>query len=107
VPLQWEDFANIKAVPILERCRDKVCSYNDDIQGARGTGGKLADRRFLFLGGGSAATGVAELFAQAMVLEGLDISEGPKRNGLFDSDGLMVSSRDDLAGFRNSVRDQS
>jgi malate dehydrogenase (oxaloacetate-decarboxylating)(NADP+) len=110
--IQWEDFANINAVPILERYRDKVCTYNDDIQGTaavalagiyaglRITGGKLADQRFLFLGGGSAATGIAELLAQGMALEGLDINEARKRNALFDVNGLMVSSRKDLADFQ-------
>jgi malate dehydrogenase (oxaloacetate-decarboxylating)(NADP+) len=110
--IQWEDFANFNAVPILERYRDKICTYNDDIQGTaavalagiyaslRITGGKLADQRILFLGGGSAATGIAELLAQAMALEGLDINEARKRNALFDVNGLMVSSRTDLADFQ-------
>ncbi|HEX3441021.1 MAG TPA: NAD-dependent malic enzyme [Pseudolabrys sp.] len=110
--IQWEDFANFNAVPILDRYRDKVCTYNDDIQGTaavalagiyaslRITGGKLPDQRILFLGGGSAATGIAELLAQAMALEGLDINEARKRNALFDVNGLMVSSRKDLADFQ-------
>src|SRR5580692_11453277 len=67
--IQWEDFANFNAVPILERYHDKICTYNDDIQGTaavavagvlaalRITGQKITDQRFLFLGGGSAATG--------------------------------------------------
>src|ERR1700757_3667073 len=110
--IQWEDFANFNAVPILDRYRDKVCTYNDDIQGTaavalagisaslRITGGKLPDQRILFLGAGSAATGIAELLAQAMALEGLDINEARKRNALFDVNGLMVSSRKDLADFQ-------
>src|SRR5438105_10415551 len=85
--IQWEDFANINAVPILERYRDKICTYNDDIQGTaavalagilaalRITKGKLTDQRFLFLGGGSAATGIAELLSQAMALDGLPIAD--------------------------------
>src|SRR5213075_1754224 len=76
--IQWEDFANINAVPILERYRDKICTYNDDIQGTAGialagilaalriTKGKLTDQRLLFLGGGSAGTGIAELISLAM-----------------------------------------
>jgi malate dehydrogenase (oxaloacetate-decarboxylating)(NADP+) len=110
--IQWEDFANINAVPILERYRDKICTYNDDIQGTAGialagilaalriTKGKLTDQRFLFLGGGSAATGIAELIGQAMAMEGADIGEARRRNALFDINGLLVSSRTDLAEFQ-------
>ncbi len=110
--LQWEDFANINAVPILERYRDQICTYNDDIQGTaavavagiygalRMSGEKLTEQTFLFLGGGSAATGIAELISQAMVLEGATIEEARARNWLFDINGLMVSSRTDLAAFQ-------
>ncbi len=110
--LQWEDFANINAVPILERYRDKICTYNDDIQGTaavalagvmgalRITRQKLTDQRVLFLGGGSAATGIAELISEAMALEGLPIDQARARNWLFDINGLMVSSRTDLAEFQ-------
>jgi malate dehydrogenase (oxaloacetate-decarboxylating)(NADP+) len=110
--IQWEDFANINAVPILERYRDKICTYNDDIQGTAGialagiygalkiSGQKLADQRFLFLGGGSAATGIAELISLAMTLEGVDIAQARSRNALFDINGLMVTSRSDLADFQ-------
>ncbi|WP_020173661.1 NAD-dependent malic enzyme [Methyloferula stellata] len=110
--IQWEDFANINAVPILERYRDKICTYNDDIQGTaavalagifgalRISGQKLADQRFLFLGGGSAATGIAELISEAMALQGMDIKASRARNALFDINGLMVTSRTDLADFQ-------
>jgi malate dehydrogenase (oxaloacetate-decarboxylating)(NADP+) len=110
--IQWEDFANFNAVPILERYHDKICTYNDDIQGTaavavagilaalRITGQKITDQRFLFLGGGSAATGIAELISQAMALEGMDISETRGRNALFDIHGLMVTSRSDLLEFQ-------
>jgi malate dehydrogenase (oxaloacetate-decarboxylating)(NADP+) len=110
--IQWEDFANINAVPILERYRDRICTFNDDIQGTaavalagmfgalRISRGKLTDQRFLFLGGGSAATGIAELISQAMALEGLDIERARARNNLFDINGLMVKSRTDLAAFQ-------
>src|SRR6201994_4896616 len=79
--LQWEDFANRNAVPILAKYRDKVCTYNDDIQGTaaialagiyaalRIKGCALSDQKFLFLGAGSAATGIADLIAQAMAAE--------------------------------------
>jgi len=110
--IQWEDFANFNAVPILERFRNKVCTYNDDIQGTaavalagmlgalRISGQKLTEQRFLFLGGGSAATGIAELISQAMALEGMDIAAARSRNALFDIEGLMVRSRTDLAEFQ-------
>jgi malate dehydrogenase (oxaloacetate-decarboxylating)(NADP+) len=110
--IQWEDFANFNAVPILARYRDKICTYNDDIQGTAGvalagifaasriTGQKLTDQRFLFLGGGSAGTGIAELISQAMALEGMDIAEARSRNALFDINGLLVTSRTDLADFQ-------
>jgi malate dehydrogenase (oxaloacetate-decarboxylating)(NADP+) len=110
--IQWEDFANINAVPILARYRDKICTYNDDIQGTAGialagifaalriTGQKITEQRLLFLGGGSAGTGIAELISQAMALEGMDIREARGRNPLFDINGLLVTSRTDLADFQ-------
>jgi malate dehydrogenase (oxaloacetate-decarboxylating)(NADP+) len=110
--IQWEDFANINAVPILGRYRDKICTYNDDIQGTAGialagifgalriTGQTITDQRFLFLGGGSAGTGIAELISQAMAMEGMEIGEARKRNALFDINGLLVTSRADLADFQ-------
>jgi malate dehydrogenase (oxaloacetate-decarboxylating)(NADP+) len=110
--IQWEDFANFNAVPILARFRDKICTFNDDIQGTAGvalagifaalrlTGKKLAEQRFLFLGAGSAATGIAELISLAMVREGMDLAEARRRNALFDINGLLVTSRTDLADFQ-------
>ena len=110
--LQWEDFANFNAVPILERYRNAICTYNDDIQGTaavalagilaalRITKKTLTEQRFLFLGGGSAATGIAELISQAMTLEGLPIDQARARNWLYDINGLMLASRTDLAGFQ-------
>ena len=110
--LQWEDFANFNAVSILETYKDKICTYNDDIQGTAGialaglyaalriTGQKLTDQRFLFMGAGSAATGIAELISEAMVMEGLTIEEARGRNWLFDINGLVESTRTDLADFQ-------
>jgi malate dehydrogenase (oxaloacetate-decarboxylating)(NADP+) len=110
--IQWEDFANVNAVPILERYRDEICTFNDDIQGTAGvalagilaslgiTKRKITDQRFLFLGGGSAGTGIAELISQAMAETGMDIHEARRRNALFDVSGLLVTSRKDLAEFQ-------
>src|SRR5262244_699093 len=110
--IQWEDFANFNAVPILARYRDKICTFNDDVQGTAGivlagiyaalrlTGQKLTDQRFLFLGAGSAATGIAELISLAMTREGMDLKTARQRNALFDINGLLVTSRKDLADFQ-------
>jgi len=110
--IQWEDFANLNAAPILARLRDKVCTFNDDIQGTaavalagiygalRISGKPLAEQRFLFLGGGSAATGIAELISQAMASEGMGIAAARARNALFDIHGLLVTSRTDLTAFQ-------
>ena len=118
--IQWEDFANFNAVPILARYRDNICTFNDDIQGTAGvalagiygalrlTGKKLAEQRFLFLGAGSAATGIAELISLAMEREGMDLAAARRRNALFDINGLLVTSRTDLADFQKPfVQDAS
>jgi malate dehydrogenase (oxaloacetate-decarboxylating)(NADP+) len=110
--IQWEDFANANAAPILAHYRDQICTFNDDIQGTaavavagiygalRISRRLLAEQRFLFLGGGSAATGIAELISQAMALQGMSISEARARNALFDINGLLVTSRTDLTPFQ-------
>jgi len=110
--IQWEDFANFNAYPILNRYRDKICTYNDDIQGTaavalagiygatRISKEKLSDQRILFLGGGAAATGIAELISEAMALEGLSMDEARKRNWLFDVHGLITKDRTDLTDFQ-------
>jgi malate dehydrogenase (oxaloacetate-decarboxylating)(NADP+) len=110
--IQWEDFANFNAVPILARYGDRICTFNDDIQGTAGvalagifgalrlTAGKLTEQRFLFLGAGSAATGIAELISLAMAQEGADLAAARRRNALFDINGLLVTSRTDLADFQ-------
>ncbi len=110
--LQWEDFANINAEPILQRWRDRICTFNDDIQGTaavalggilaalRITEQKLTEQRFLFLGGGSAATGIAELISESMTGEGLSIEDARARNWLYDINGLITAARTDLASFQ-------
>ena len=107
VLIQFEDFGNNHAFDLLERYKDKCLCFNDDIQGTatvavtgvysalRVTKQKLADQRFLFLGAGEAATGIAELLVDAMVAEGMDRAEALKHCWLFDSKGLVTSTRGD------------
>jgi malate dehydrogenase (oxaloacetate-decarboxylating)(NADP+) len=110
--IQFEDWAGVDAVRLLARYRDRTCCFNDDIQGTaavalagvlgalRITGGRLRDQRFLFLGAGSAGTGIAGLLRQAIVLDGASEAEALSRTWLFDKNGLIESSRTDLLDFQ-------
>lgn len=107
VLIQFEDFQNTNAFALLDAWRDCVTCFNDDIQGTaavvvtglytavRALKQKLSDQRILFLGAGAAATGIAHLIADAMAEDGIDRNEALKRIALFDSKGLVSSTRGD------------
>ena len=107
--LQWEDFANPHARPILECYRDQLLTFNDDIQGTAAvalgailsaikvTGKSLKDQQIVMLGAGSAATGVADGLRAEMVEEGLTEEQARRRFWLVNSKGVLHSGRKDLA----------
>ena len=108
VLLQWEDFARDHAAPLLERYRDQLCTFNDDIQGTAAvviaaltgalgvTGGRFRDQRIVIAGAGSAGVGLAAYLLEVMRSEGLSVEEGRRRIYLGDRQGLVHDRLPDL-----------
>ncbi|WP_133139007.1 NAD-dependent malic enzyme [Legionella genomosp. 1] len=112
VLLQFEDFAQQHAYPILEKYRDQLCTFNDDIQGTaavavaaiiaatRVSGVPLKDHRIALLGAGSAGCGISEQLVQAMINQGLSESEARSRFYLVDRMGLLQEGLENILPFQ-------
>jgi malate dehydrogenase (oxaloacetate-decarboxylating) len=109
VLLQWEDFATVHALPILARYRDKLLTFNDDIQGtaavalgalhgaAKVAGRPLSQQQVVMLGAGSAGIGVLDMIRREMVNEGLSEQAAAERIWVVDVVGLLTDDRNDLS----------
>ncbi len=108
VLLQWEDFARHNAKRLLEKYQDRLCTFNDDIQGTgavtvaalmsatRVVGDHLSNQRIVMFGAGSAATGIAEQIIAAMMSEGLSAQEAKAQLWMIDIGGLLHTGRSDM-----------
>lgn len=115
VLIQFEDFAQANANPILHRYRDSLCCFNDDIQGTasvvvgsllaacKANGKTLRDQRVCFVGAGSAGCGIAEAIIRAMVFEGLDDAKARSQIFMVDRWGLLQTSMLNLLDFQKPL----
>ncbi|MCU4497557.1 NAD-dependent malic enzyme [Acinetobacter ursingii] len=113
--IQFEDFAQKNAMPLLTKYRDKFCCFNDDIQGtaavsvgsliaaSRAAGKQLKDQIVTFLGAGSAGCGIAEQIIAQMVAEGLSDAEARARVFMVDRFGLITENQPNLLDFQRKL----
>jgi malate dehydrogenase (oxaloacetate-decarboxylating) len=116
VMIQFEDFAQPNAMPLLKKYREEVCCFNDDIQGTaavtlgtilaacRVRGAKLSDMNIAFVGSGSAGCGIAEMLIQQMIFEGLSDKEARKHVFMIDRFGLLTEGMQDLRDFQQALQ---
>jgi malate dehydrogenase (oxaloacetate-decarboxylating)(NADP+) len=119
VCIQWEDFAGVNAIRILDKYRDKICTFNDDIQGTASiaVAGFIAvsrllkkpfkEQKFLFLGAGAAAFGIADMLVKKFQKDGLSKEDAYNRCWMFDVNGLLVKSRTDIAEHQKPFAHES
>jgi len=112
VVLQWEDFLKENALTQLARFRDRLCTFNDDIQGTAGvvlagvygalriTGQRMRDQRVVFAGAGASAQGISELLVAALMEDGLTLEEANRRIWTADSHGLVSWARPKLESYK-------
>jgi len=110
--IQFEDFAQPNAMPLLQKYRDKVCCFNDDIQGTaavtlgtilaacKSRGDKLSNMKVVFVGAGSAGCGIAEMLIKQMMLEGLSEVQSRRNVFMIDRYGLLTEGMEDLRDFQ-------
>jgi malate dehydrogenase (oxaloacetate-decarboxylating)(NADP+) len=110
--IHFEDWTGVDAVHLLERYRSNYCVYNDDVQGTAGIvlagminatklkGTQLKDEKYLFLGAGSAAIGLANLLCSQLVAQGIPLKTAQKHVYMFDINGLLEPTRTDLVDFQ-------
>ncbi|OIV47603.1 NAD-dependent malic enzyme [Sodalis sp. TME1] len=115
VLLQFEDFAQKNATPLLNRYRSELCCFNDDIQGtaavtlgcllaaSRAAGKRLRDQKVVFLGAGSAGCGIAEQIIAEMRTEGLSEDEARRRVLMVDRFGLLTDKLANLLDFQSRL----
>ncbi|MGM0913060.1 MAG: NAD-dependent malic enzyme [Pseudomonadota bacterium] len=115
VLLQFEDFAQANAVPLLTRYRDELCCFNDDVQGTaavvvgtlmaacQARGESIAQQRVVFVGAGSAGCGIAEQVVVAMQAEGLSEREARARIYMVDREGLVTDDQSWLRDFQSRL----
>ncbi|PST96589.1 NAD-dependent malic enzyme [Photobacterium iliopiscarium] len=113
--IQFEDFAQKNAMPLLERYKDKVCCFNDDIQGTaavtvgsllaacKAAGTKFSDQRIAFLGAGSAGCGIAEAIIAQMVADGITDAQARSQVYMVDRWGLLVENMPNLLNFQQAL----
>ena len=113
--LQWEDFSRDRAFDNLERYREAVPSFNDDIQGTAAVahaallgalklaGRDLTTETICILGAGAAGVGVAQGLTAALVARGLPLEEAQGRVLCLDSEGLVIRDRPELPAYKRAI----